>query len=301
MLRNVFDEVLRRRLWPVVALAALVAVGAPLLFLKSAPPDAPLGSAPAPQAAPAGELPARAQQLLDTTGAAAKAARRKAKGRASDPFRAPSSHTAKAPAARSGDTAKTAAAGKAGEPVPVVITNAGGTPPAAPATAPGSSTPAAPIGDGATKPAARSAVTVDVRYGKRATGRLHRRIPRMQTFVAGGRVIAIFVKYSPKRDKAVFAIAPTTLVTGGIECRRKDDVCRYVDIPAGSHVRLTTLSSSGSLVTRRLDVVRTGRTKRSGAIAAAASSAPADGSCLLGRLLTLSVKDPPLATSACKR
>lgn len=306
MLRNVIDEVVRRRLWPIVLLAALVAAGAPLLFLKPAPPDAPLATAPAPQAAPAGELPARAQQLLDTTDARRKAARRKPNGRPGDPFQAPSSHAPKAPAGSSAGSAKSAAAEKAPKPVPVVIANANGTQPAtsAPtdpaspsATAPRSRTPRAPIGDGATKRAGKS---VDVRFGKSLPSRLHRAIPRRQTFVAGGRVIAIFVKYSPRRDKAVFAIAPSTLVTGDIECRRKQNLCRYVDIAAGRNVRLTTLSSNGSLVTRRLDVVRIGRTRRSAAMAAAARSAPVDGACLLGRLLTLSAEDPPLADAACK-
>ncbi len=59
MLRNLLDEVRRRHLWPIPVIALLVAVAAPLLFLKSAPSDAPLASAPAPAAAPAGQLPAR--------------------------------------------------------------------------------------------------------------------------------------------------------------------------------------------------------------------------------------------------
>ncbi|MFP5362558.1 MAG: hypothetical protein ACLGI5_07490 [Thermoleophilia bacterium] len=306
MLRNVIDEVVRRRLWPIVVLAALVAVGAPLLFLKSAPPDAPLGAAPATRAAPAGELPARARQLLDSTDPGRKVARRKAKGRAGDPFQPPSSNAAKAPAGPSGGAAKRAAAGAAAKPVPVVITNSDGTQPAtsAPtdaatpsATRPAGGTPGAPIGDGATT---RAGKRVDVRFGESLPARLHRAIPRMQTFVAGGRVIAIFVKYSPKRDKAVFAIAPSTIVTGGIECRRKQNLCRYVDIPAGRHVRLTTLSSRGALVTRRLDVVRIGAAKSAGATAVAAAEPPANASCLLGRLLTLSAKDLPLAATACK-
>lgn len=306
MLRNLFDEIVRRRLWPVVALAALVAVAAPLLFLESAPPDAPPASAPAPRTAPGGELPARAQALLSTTAATAKNATRKRRGRAEDPFRAPASHAAKSPAGSSRGSAKKAAGtSRAPAPVPVVITNVDGNKPATsvpatPATRGGTRPNGAPIGDRATRPAAKRAVNVDVRFGRRMPARLHRAIPRRQTFVARGRVIAIFVKYSPNRDKAVFAIAPSTLVTGDVKCRRKRDLCRYVDIPAGKHVRLTTLTAGGELVSRRLDVVRIGRTSRSGAVAAAAASAPANGSCLLGRILTLGPQDPPLASTACK-
>lgn len=301
MLRNLFDEVMRRRLWPILALAALVAIAAPLLFLKSAPTDAP--PAPAPAAAPAGELPARAQQLLATTGAEARTAKARAKRRGSDPFQPPSS--AQAPSDESDTPAKetAGAGGNSTKPVPVVITNAEGTTPSsatATATAPGTSSGAAPIGDDTTTTVAKRTTSVDIRFGERYPGKLHRGIPRTQTFVAGGRVIAIFVKYSPKRDKAVFAIASSTLVTGDIECRRKNDLCRYVDIPAGESVRLTMLASDGSLVTRRLAVERIGRTPSAGATAAAASHAPANGSCLLGKLLTMSAQDAPLAADACK-
>ncbi len=304
MLRNLLDEVMRRRLWPILALAALAAVAAPLLFLTSAPPDAPLAAAPAPAAAPAATLPARAQQLLATTGADPKIATSKTRGRRSDPFRPPSSARSASEASDNPAAKQTAAAGgDATKPVPVVITNADGTTPSsATARTPGSSSAAAPIGDDTTTTTvARRTTPVDIRFGERYPGKLHRAIARTQTFVAGGRVIAIFVKYSPKRDKAVFAIAPSTLVTGDIECRRKQDLCRYVDIPAGKSVRLTTLASDGSLVTRRLAVERIGRSPSGGATAAAASSAPANGACLLGRLLTMGAHVAPLAADACKR
>jgi hypothetical protein len=301
MLRNLLDEVMRRRLWPILVVAVVVAVAAPLLFLKSSPSGAPV-AAPAPGTAPEGELPARAQRLLATTSATGKDVTRKAAGRAGDPFQPPSSAAANA-AAASGDKPKPAAAAAApaaDKPIPVVIANADGSTPttaAAPATGTGSSTPA-PITNGSVKTVAKRGISVDVRFGKTLPSRLRRSIPRLQTFVAGGRVIAIFVKYSPKRHKAVFAIGPNTLVRGDVDCRRKQDVCRYVDIPAGKHVRLTTLAANGSLVTRRLDVVRIGRASSLSATAASVG-APANGSCLLGKLLTLGAKDAPLASDAC--
>ena len=305
MLRNLLDEVIRRRLWPILAVAVLVAVAAPLLFLKSSPSGAPV-AAPAPGTAPEGELPARAKRLLTTTSAAGKDATRKATGRGGDPFQPPSSAAAKSAAAGDDKPKPAAAAGApaADAPIPVVIANADGSTPASgakpsTATAPStSSNSPQPITNGSVTTVAKRGISVDVRFGKKLPSRLHRSIPRLQTFVAGGRVIAIFVKYSPKRHKAVFAIGPNTLVRGDVDCRRKQDVCRYVDIPAGKHVRLTTLGSDGSLVTRRLDVVRIGRASSLSATAAAVS-APANGSCLLGKLLTLGAKDAPLASDAC--
>lgn len=300
MLRTLIDEVMRRRLWPVLLGAVVVAVGAPLLFLKPGPSESV--SAAAPSTAPAGELPARAQRLL-TAGELPGSTARKPGAKAADPFQAPSSHRRKAAAAAKGKSPASPAAATAAAvrgPVPVVVTNADGTKPASTnPTAVAPVQPATPAPAKATTVAKRPAA-VDVRFGRRLPGRVHRRIPRRQTFVAGGRVIAIFVKYSPSRDKAVFAIAPRTLVTGDVECRRKQDLCRYVDIPAGKHVRLTTLTAAGNLVSRRLDVMRIDRTPGTGAAVPTARSAPADGACLLSRLLALGAKDSPLAADACK-
>jgi len=304
MLGNLIDEVMRRRLWPILLGAVVVAVGAPLFFLKS-PSDVPPASTAAPPPAKAGELPARAQRLLATSDAPAAAARKPA-GSARDPFQPPASHRPShdGVAGKSSSASKPAStAAAANKPVPVVITNANGIAPATPA-ATATPTPmpssAAPIEGAPAQPAIVRTAAVDVRYGERLPGRVYRSIPRHQTFVAGGRVIAVFVKYSPNRNKAVFAIGPRTLVTGGIACRRKQGVCRYVDIAAGKHVRLTTLTASGKLVSRRLDVMRIDRARRFGGSAAAARSAPADGACLLGKLLSLTADDSPLAADACK-
>lgn len=301
MLRSLVHEIIRRRLWPIVLVAVAVAVAAPLLFLKPAPQGAPPVSAAAPAAAPAGKLPARAQRLLTAGDAPRAAARRPASG-AADPFQPPASHrgTSSAAEKNGGATEKAAAAPAVdpSKPVPVVITNADGTQPEGTSAVPA---PTAPI-EGTT-PATPAGVTramaVDVRFGRQLPGTFHRAIPRLQTFVARGRVIAIFVKYSPKREKAVFAIAPSTLVTGDIQCRRKEGVCRYVDIPAGEHVRLSTITRDGSIVSRRLDVMRIAPRTVGGASAAAAREAPANGSCLIGRLLALTADDAPLSSDAC--
>lgn len=302
MIRNLIDEIVRRRLWPILLAAVVVAVGAPLLFLKSAS-DVPPVSTAAPAPAKPGELPARAQRLLAANDAPRGAARTPASS-ARDPFQAPASQRAKADGEATGEGAikPTTPVGREAKPVPVVVTNADGSTPSTPAAPVTVTTPAtpAPVADAPVRTVAKRVTAVDVRYGERLPGGVYRGIPRRQTFVAGGRVIAVFVKYSPKRDKAVFAIAPRTLVTGGIECRRKEGVCRYVDIPAGRHVRLTTLSASGGVVSRRLDVMRIDRSRSSGGSAAAGRSAPEDGACLLGKLLALTAKDSPLAANACK-
>ncbi len=309
MISKLIGEIRRRRLWPVPALAVVVAVVAPVLLLSSGPSEAPLAATSAPASPQAAQLPERARRLLASSDATPSSARRPAR-RAGDPFLPPASRrsvaTPAGAAAPQGSAAPSAAvkpspAASTMKPVPVVITNADGSTPASQASRPAprtTSTPrvraGAPIGGeiGARTKARMTAV--DVRFGKTLPGRAYRGIPRRQTFVAGGRVLAIFVKYSPNRRKAVFAVGPHTLVQG-VSCRRKHGVCRYVDVAAGKHVSLTTRTASGKLVRRRLDVLRTALRPAT----AFTRAAPRDGSCLLDKLLKVSILDPPLASDAC--
>ncbi len=146
---------------------------------------------------------------------------------------------------------------------------------------------------------------VKVRFGRSMNSSKARRVPRLQTFKAGGSVVAMFVKYSPAREKAVFAIAPSTTVSGGVKCRRKEGVCRYVDIPAGEGVRLKTRTAQGTLVSRRLEVVSIKSVPETVAATTAPAPAPratplSQATCLLKNLLALpSVLFPSISVDAC--
>jgi hypothetical protein len=304
MLHSLLTEIVRRRLWPIPVIAVAVAVGAPLLFLKSEPVGAPSVVAAAPAVPAEGSLPARAQRLLASNDSDAAPSRHGPARSPHDPFSPPKGHRATATpdagAAGAPAAAKTSSSSSsktADGPVPVVITNADGS---APKT---HSTPApAASGDTAPAPMTVSSAAVDVRFGKQIDARVRREIPRLQTFVARGNIVAVFVKYSPNRHKAVFAISPSTLVTGDVECRRKAGLCRYVDLAAGKHARLSWRMPDGTVVSRRLDVVRIDRAVASGPnanAAAQASSASANGSCLLGKLLRLGADGRPVSRDAC--
>jgi hypothetical protein len=266
MLRDVLDEIVRRRLWPIPVIAIAVALAVPMLFLKSAPQDVPAPAAAVPSAQL--DLPARAQRLLASTDASAIARRRLSRA-ARDPFRAPASSGKKSAGAggrksSSSSTTKakttSSSSSKQAEPVAVVIKNADGTTPAA--STPAASTPAAPPsgGAGATSTPrsseASSTPKVDMRFGAEKDSPIQREIPRLKSFKVRGKVAVVFVKYSPSRHKAIFAIDPSTTVRGAIHCRRIDGLCRYVDIPAGRYARLIFVNDDGSRVSRRLDVVR---------------------------------------------
>ena len=300
MLRNLLDDVVRRRLWPLLAVAALVAVAAPLLFLKSAPEGAPAAETAAPAVPETAKLPARAARLLATDDAAGASGRTKGKPR--DPFAPSATQGAPAaPATTSGTSVKssstkttTKSTSSSNKPIPVVIKNSDGS-----STTSGGSTS---VDDSSTPSNALTADTaaVAVRFSKTVNGKLHRAIPSKQAFFIRGKLVAVFVKYSPSRRKAIFAVAPGIHVTGPIQCRVVNGVCRFLDIPAGSYARLTMLTAKREVVRRRLDVEHITRRTAGQGGASAASSSDANA-CLLHKLEAMKLGSALVDRDACKR
>jgi hypothetical protein len=308
MMRNLIEEVRNRRVLAFAALGVLVALAVPLLFLKSAPEGAPTANTAAPAPAKEAKLPARAARLLANSDQGAPGGR--AKGSAEDPFSPPASYLAAAAAAAAkGDAAATPAANASGsaapkaaagggasnKPVEVVVTNPGATP----------STSTAGNGNGSSSRRRSSSLTarnasVDVRFGPRSDTKIRRAIPRQKGFYIHGKLVAAFVKYSPSRKAAVFAVAPGVYVSGAAKCRAQDGVCRYVDIPAGRHAWLTVALPSRTIVSRRLDVVRIKRRTASSKTRAASAGARSEAACLARKLVAMERGDALLDRDACQ-
>lgn len=299
MLRNLIDEVRNRRVLAIAALGVLVALALPLLFLKSAPEGAPAAGAAAPAPAEEAKLPPRAARLLDASDAAG--SRGATTGSARDPLAPPASYRAAiAAAAASGNgaaagTSKPASSGVASTSPPTAKPDPtiGTSPPDTTTRSPSTSTTKRKAPALTTRNAA-----VDIRFGKVRDTRIRRAISRNQTFFVHGKLAAVFVKYSPARKKAVFAVAPNVVVTGA-KCRNRDGVCRYVDLAPGEHAWLTMLMPSKTIVNRRLDVVRVKRTSNSRAGARAASSR-SENACLLRKLQAAQLGDV-VGRHACER
>ncbi len=307
MIRSLLAEIVRRRLWPIPVLAILVALAAPVLFLKPASGGAPAADVAVAPAAQGAELPARAQRLLAATEAAGGSGR--ATGSARDPFAPPAGQAGAAKPASSAKAEETsgdgAAKGGSGaavtatDPIPVVIQNADGSTPST-GTGTGTGTTTVPSGPVVTRTPASGDAAVDVRFGQRADSRLHRSIPRLETFFIHGKLAAVFVKYSPSRRKATFAVAPNVLVGGPVSCRRVANVCRFVDIPAGSFARLTMLTPNRTVVRRRLDVVRIDLHRGGDATTATAAKDAGERTCLLRKLKAMGPGDPLIDRDACE-
>lgn len=310
MLRSLVDEVVRRRLWPIPVLAILIMIAAPVLFMRSASgtPVPPPKRVAAPD-----KMSDDAKDVVSTIDKRV-GPRVKRTDKSQDPFAPPSSGAVKAAAAPAAATAPPPPASSATT-SPVVIENSDGstttmTPKSTTAKkkttvktkVPAKTTPKVVAPDQRTSSAAeRATVTyVDVRFGQRLGTMLRYRVPRLQTFRAGGNVAAMFVHYSKARDVAVFAVAPSTQVSGDVSCRKVRNVCRYVDIPAGSYARLTLRDSDGTYISRRLDVASIRHLPLVGnedAMPRATTSATAN--CLLKGLLKLPASLPSISFDAC--
>jgi hypothetical protein len=292
MLRNLLNEMMRRRLLPVAAIAVLVAVVAPLLFLKGAPDGAPSADSGAPAAATEAKLPARAARLLASTDAGASGGG--ARGASHDPF-GPATPATTPAAAGGGGAAKVSTAtgsvtSSTPSAVPAVTHNpTPSTPSANPSTSPKSTTSSTP-----------RSFSVDIRYGAKRDSKIRRAIPRYKAFYIHGKIVAVFVKYSPSRKAAVFAVAPGMHISGPVKCRVEDGVCKYLDIPAGSYARIAMVTPSKLVVSRRLDVVHAKR-GASGATKATSASTRSQAACLMGKVLAMKPGDALIDRDACER
>jgi hypothetical protein len=295
MLRSLCNEIVRRRLWPIPVLALLVAFAAPVFFLKPAPTGAPAAATAAPAPAAAGNLPARAQRLLAATSPAGSPGG--ATGSAHDPFQPPASQIAAATKVPGGSASGAGATGKDSSTSASGSGTSSKTTTTSPSATPATSAPS-PSPSDTSRPTVSTA-SVDVRFAAHAGGRVHRAIPRLQPYFIHGKLVAVFVKYSPSRDKAVFAVAPGIAVSGPVKCRRADGVCRYLDIPAGSYARLRTLTKDRILVTRRLDVERIGTGAASTGTTATTAKDQSENACLLKKLRALSIDADPIDRNGC--
>lgn len=297
MLRNLVDEVRNRRVLAFAALGVLVALAVPLLFLKGAPDGAPAANSAAPAAPAEAKLPARAARLLATSDPGAPGGR--AKGSATDPFAPPASYRAAAKAATGGTTGSASSGGTSSvaggstatsttqtNPIPAIVQN-------------GSSKKKSPNSNSSTSSNGTPSIAVDIRYGAKKDSKIRRSIPRYQTFYIHGKLVAVFVKYSASKKKAVFAVAPGLHISGPTNCRVEDGVCKYLDIKAGSYARISMVTESKAVVSRRLDVVHT-KARAAGTMKATAASGRNEAACLVGKLVAMKPGDKLVDRDACE-
>jgi len=97
----------------------------------------------------------------------------------------------------------------------------------------------------------------------------------------------------------VFAVAPGMHISGPTKCRVADGVCKYLDIKAGSYARISMVTASKAVVSRRLDVVRT-KARVTGSTKATAASGRSEAACLVAKLVAMKPGDSLVDRDACE-
>ena len=313
MLRNLIDEVRNRRVLAFAALGVLVALALPLLFLKSAPEGAPAANTAAPAAAEEAKLPAacRPPARHDRRGRRGRSGQgrrhtiRSARPRPTAPRRLRRRQGARAGAGEDPGHRARPRRGRAAGRTRRRRQQAGRS---GRRQEPGRPTPSTnERRDGTTRRKPARSLNARQRVGRHplrpegATRRSGARSRARRRFYIHGKLVAVFVKYSPSRKAAVFAVAPGLHISGPAKCRVENGACRYVDIPAGSHAWLT-------MVTRQPHDREPppGRRPHQAAHArasstrATAASARSEAACLLGKLVAMKRGDALLDRDACK-
>jgi hypothetical protein len=221
--RDLFGELVERRLWPIALVLVLALVAVPVLLAKSPEPveeTAPT-TPPVAAAASAPDLALPSQSVVSVTQAGG--AKTTVRGRAKNPFR--QQHVPPDPTTVTSTSTSTATAGgSASDPTGQ--------------TAPGGS---GGSGGGQLPPAPPTYVysTIDVRFGPAGT-RLEtiEDVPRLTPLPRTEHPVAIFLGMRDDRETAVFMISTDVHVQGIGHCEPSRRLCEAVELKRGEVVFL---------------------------------------------------------------
>lgn len=263
--KNVWTDLIERRLWPVAIGLVIALVAVPVVLGRSGGGSSEDAAAPA-TVAPASGTPATQVVSLATT---------KAKGaplgRAHNPFRhlgglaaaGPESVPTVAPAPTTGgapDAAPAPAGGGAAQ-----APNPSGPITAPPSdgdiTSPAPSAPSAPSSPGIPAPVARISAgwRMDMTYGRAGDVNKRTDVARLNPLNAIGSPIALFVGVKDDQNTAVFMIVGDVAVSGDGTCRPSPSDCQVVGLHPGDAALIDVPASDGSSKRYELQVDKISR------------------------------------------
>jgi len=241
--RNVWNELVERRLWPVALLLVAALVAVPVLLAKS-PPPTPTTEAPAPAAvaaaASAAALPGGEAVVSVAQGDEPDAPLR---GHAKNPFR--QQHVQAEPGATTSATTATAGATDSGSGA-----SGGGT---------GDSGSGSGSGGGAQpQPAPQPTfvyASVDVRFGHAGKHlRAIRDVPRLTPLPSATNPIVVFLGTRRDRRTAVFLVSTDVHVQGLGQCVPSRSNCEAIELREGDTALLDFTEEDGTVEQYELDL-----------------------------------------------
>lgn len=256
LLRNVWSDLVEKRLWPLAGALVLGLVAIPFVLGRGG------DAAPAPPAAPAPVAAAR-QPAPQPVRVEADAPASPPRGRYRDPFAgaakpSPTAATPVAAPAPSGAAAPAPGGAPAGSPAPV--------PAGSPSPAPSMGT-GAPAGGGTTaKPAPapqRQAYSagyrVDLSFGRAGKVTSQRDVLRLSPLRAGSAPLLVFVGVRPDGRTALFLLTSDATPTGDARCYPTDRICQLIELRAGDSEFFDVATGELGVVQYELDLDRVAR------------------------------------------
>lgn len=257
-LRNVWADLVEKRLWPLAALLLLGLVAVPLVLGRGSDPAPAPAAAAAPPAAAA--KPAAQPVRVEADAPAAPP-----RGPYHDPFAG-----AAKPAAPAG-TGPTTAPAPSGADAPASGVSISGGVGGGSAPSPSPSAPSAPAGTvtgapspqqtDAPRPAAPRAghaagYRVDLSFGRAGRVASQRDVLRLSPLRAGSTPLLVFVGVRPDGRTALFLLTSNAAATGDARCYPTDRICQLIELRAGDSEFFDVPTGELGVVQYELDLDR---------------------------------------------
>lgn len=240
-LRDLLNDLVEKRLWPVALLLVGALVAVPLVLAKSAPSGG--GSSETPPAAvaatPAAGAPAPGEPVVSVA-QGDQSVTAPLGGRAKDPF-----HQQYVPATPAATTTTATATSGTTTPAPGGTSGAGGS-----GTASGGGTTAP-------KPIQYAIVHLDLRFGKAAgTLKTYRDVARLTALPSSESPVAIFLGIRKDLKTAVFMLSTDVHAQGDGTCTPSRKDCEAVELKEGQTELLDVAANDGKVTQYELDLVK---------------------------------------------
>jgi hypothetical protein len=258
--RNLVNDLVDRRLWPVALalLGALVAVPMLLGGGSKAPASAPA----APLAAAAGAAAPNAQAAVALSQPSTSTNPTYRPGPVRNPF---AQHKVPAPATTNPSSAPAPSAPSVPSSAPSVPSGGGGVPV--------TTTPIVPGSGGGRRDATETNVwRVNLRFGEAGDQKTHKDIPRLSPLPSATNPFFIFLGVLADGKTAVFLISSDTTATGDGKCKPNPEQCDTIEMRAGDTEFFDVAQGNAGVTQYELDLLKVFKNTVKGKAAAAKAS-----------------------------
>jgi hypothetical protein len=240
-LRDIFDDLVERKLWPVALILLVALIAIPVLVAKPASSPAPVSTTAATTPAVGSGSPLSAfEPVVSATETSAE--RKALRGREKNPFTAKGINFA---AAKSEGNASPIAGVSGAQ-----VATGGGTG----ATAPGTTQSPQTTTQHDSQKTTFYTYTAKVGFGDEGDPKT-RTLAQFRALPSSDNPVAIFMGVKKDGKTAVFLLSSSTTTTGDGDCQPTDTNCTFLYMKAGDSQIIETVTSDGEIATYELDLI----------------------------------------------